>query len=170
MAAGAPDDALDAFDLRILTALARDGRRTAASVAKGLGLSRQAVAARIQQLESDGFIRGYHADVDPRGLGLAVKAHIRLTLDSTSRRSREREVTALLLANPLVRTVERVSGEDCLVVQVVGRSIDDVNRLLAALRDTRAVQSSRTSIVLETLLERRPFGALPRVPSAGSRS
>ncbi|HKC12768.1 MAG TPA: AsnC family transcriptional regulator, partial [Vicinamibacteria bacterium] len=61
------------MDRRLLLALSRDGRRTAADLAKDLGLSRQAVAERIRDLERREVIRGYRADVDPAALGLAVR-------------------------------------------------------------------------------------------------
>jgi DNA-binding Lrp family transcriptional regulator len=53
-----------------------------------------------------------------------------------------------------------VSGEDCLLVFLACRSIADVNELLAHLRATRAIQSSRTSFVLEAVLEKSPLGPL----------
>jgi DNA-binding Lrp family transcriptional regulator len=68
------------------------------------------------------------------------------------------EVLRRLSASPLVRSVYRVSGEDCFVVQVVCRRIEDVNALLLGLLETRAVQSSRTAFVLETLLEKGGLG------------
>jgi DNA-binding Lrp family transcriptional regulator len=105
-------------------------------------------------------IRGYHADVEPAALGLAVKAQIRLTLDGAAPGARESQVFRRLSANPHVRSVYRVSGEDCLLVFVACRSIADVNTLLAGLRATRAVQSSRTSFVLEAVLEKAPLGPL----------
>jgi Lrp/AsnC family transcriptional regulator, leucine-responsive regulatory protein len=157
---------LDATDRRLLMALSRDGRRPAADLAKELGLSRQAVTQRIHELEARGVIRGYRADVDPAALGLAVRAHVRLTLDGTLPPQKEKEVLRRLTGNALVRAVHRVSGEDCFVVQVLCRTIEDVNRLLADVQATRAIQSSRTSFVLETVLERGALGALepPLVP------
>src|SRR5213593_3164292 len=74
---------LDATSRRLLVALSTDGRRSAAALAKQLGLSRQAVAERIRDLERRGVIRGYRADVDPAALGLEVQAHIRLSLDGS---------------------------------------------------------------------------------------
>ena len=70
--------ALDAKGRRLLLALSSDGRQSAAALAKQLGLSRQAVAERIRDLERRGVIRGYRADVDPAALGLAMRAQIRL--------------------------------------------------------------------------------------------
>jgi Lrp/AsnC family leucine-responsive transcriptional regulator len=149
---------LDHTARRLLLALSRDGRRPASVLAKELGLSRQAVAERLRELERRGVIRGYHAVVDPGALGLGVRAQIRLSLDGSVARSRVAEVLRQLAASPLVRSVYRVSGEDCFVVQVVCRRIEDVNALLLSLQETRAIQSSRTAFVLETLLDKSGLG------------
>jgi len=149
---------LDPVDRRLAAALSRDGRRSAAALAKDLGLSRQAVTERLRDLERRGVIRGYHADLDPRALGLAVSAQIRLTLEGAVARSREGELLRRLEASPLVRSVYRVSGEDCYVCQIVCRRIEDVNGLLRSLQETRAVQSSRTAFVLERVLEKAGLG------------
>jgi DNA-binding Lrp family transcriptional regulator len=151
---------LDAVGRKLVAALSRDGRRSAAALAKDLGLSRQAVTERLRELERRGVIRGYHADLDPAALGLAVRAQIRLTLEGTVARSRESELLRRLEASPLVRSVYRVSGEDCFVCQVVCRRIEDVNALLLSLQETRALQSSRTAFVLETVLEKGALGAV----------
>ena len=77
--------ALDSADRRLVQALSRDGRRSAAALAKELGLSRQAVAQRLKALERRGVIRGYRAEIDPTALGLTVRAQIRLALDGWER-------------------------------------------------------------------------------------
>ena len=151
---------LDAIDRRLLLLLSKDGRRAGSDLARQLGLSRQAVAERIRDLERRGLVRGYTAEVDPVPLGLAVRAHIRLTLDATAGGKGEKDVVKRLAANPMVRSVHRVSGEDCFVVQLVCRRIEDVNGVLAELQKTRAIQSSRTAFVLETLIDKGAFGAL----------
>ena len=156
--AATPRPTLDRTARRLLLALSRDGRRPASALAKELGLSRQAVAERLRELERRGVIRGYHAVVDPGALGLDVRAQIRLSLDGAVARSRVADVLKQLAASPLVRSVYRVSGEDCFLVQVVCRRIEDVNTLLLSLQETRAVQSSRTAFVLETLLDKDGLG------------
>lgn len=151
---------LDAVDRGLVQALSASGREAGSGLARKLGLSRQAVAERLRDLERRGVIRGYRADVDPAALGLAVRAQIRITLDGAAPAGKEREVLRRLAASPYVRSVYRVSGEDCFLVFVVCRSIADVNGLLAGLRATRAIQSSRTSFVLEAVLEKSPLGPL----------
>src|SRR5688500_6835534 len=93
---------LDATSRRLLLALSTDGRRSAAALAKQLGLSRQAVTERIRDLERRGVIRGYHADVDPGALGLGVQAHIRLTLDGSRGPGKENDILRRLRSNALV--------------------------------------------------------------------
>jgi len=156
-------ESLDPVDTRLLLALSRDGRQAASSLAKQLGLSRQAVTERIHDLERRGVIRGYEAVIDPAALGLAVRAQIRLVLDGAAPRDREKDVIRRLKAHPMVRSVYRVSGEDCFVIQVVCRQIEDVNALLAEVQSTRSVQSSRTAFVLETIIEKGSLGPLDGV-------
>ena len=151
---------LDAADRRLLVALAHDGRKSAAALGKDLGLSRQAVAQRIRELERSGVIRGYRAEVEPAALGLTVRAQIRIALNGGLGPRREKEVVKLLLAHPMVRAVHRVSGEDCFVAQVVCRRIEDVNALLGQLLGTRALAHSRTAFVLETVIEKGSFGSV----------
>lgn len=159
--ASGPAARYDDINQRLISALSRDGRRAAADLAKELGLSRQAVTERMRLLEESGLIRGYHADVAPAGLGLGVRAVIRLQVDATTGRERDNALRRTLQANPYVRTVHHVSGEDCYVVDVVCRQIADVHALLSDLKATRALQSSRTAFVLETVLDRTTFGVVP---------
>ncbi|HET7747140.1 MAG TPA: Lrp/AsnC family transcriptional regulator [Vicinamibacteria bacterium] len=161
---------LDATDRHLLAALSADGRRAAADLAKELGLSRQAVTDRIRDLERRGLIRGYHADVDHVALGLAVRAQVRVTLVATAGDAREKALLKRLTTNPFVRSVSRVSGEDCLVVDVVCRGIDDVSALLVEMKATRAVQSSRTAFVLDTVMDRGILGAVDPALLEGAKT
>jgi DNA-binding Lrp family transcriptional regulator len=87
-------------------------------------------------------------------------------MDGSAPLTKEKELLRRLAANPLVRSVHRVSGEDCFVAQVLCRRIEDVSALLAELQSTRAIQSSRTAFVLETVMERGGLGAVeaPMLP------
>ncbi len=167
---------LDTTDRRLVVALSRDGRRAAADLAKELGLSRQAVTDRIRDLERRGVIRGYRADVDPAALGLGVRAQVRISLDGKIDAGKEKDVLRRLTGHPMVRSVYRVSGEDCFVADVVCRRIEDVSAILGDLQATRAIQSSRTAFVLEAVMEKGLLGPLEPAlvaavdpPAAGSR-
>ncbi|MQY15615.1 HTH-type transcriptional regulator LrpC [Streptomyces sp. RB5] len=107
-------ESLDRIDRDILTLLQTEGRLTGAEVGRRVGLSQPAASARIQRLEKSGVITGYRATVDPAALGLTIHAIIRL------RTSHAQLPRALDLASrtPEVTSVLRVTGEDCLILDV----------------------------------------------------
>src|SRR3954463_12203523 len=69
---------LDATNLRLLGELQADARLSLAELGRRVGLSSPAVADRLGRLERDGVIRGYHADIDPRAVGYALSAVVRI--------------------------------------------------------------------------------------------
>ncbi|MDT0317538.1 Lrp/AsnC family transcriptional regulator [Streptomyces millisiae] len=107
-------DSLDEIDRRIVELLQLEGRLTGAEVGRRVGLSQPAAGARIQRLEKSGVITGYRAVVDPAALGLNIHAVLRL------RTTHARLPDALRLAAelPEVTSVLRVTGEDCLLLDV----------------------------------------------------
>ena len=69
---------LDTTNCLLIAELQRDARLSLAELGRRVGLSSPAVAERLQRLEQSGTITGYHAEVDPRALGLALSAIIRI--------------------------------------------------------------------------------------------
>ena len=60
---------LDPIDRLILAELQADGRMTNVELAKRVGISAPPCLRRVRALEEQGFINGYHAQVDARALG-----------------------------------------------------------------------------------------------------
>mgnify|MGYP000215206749 CR=1 FL=1 len=56
---------LDQIDQRILHDLQADGRITNVKLAENAGISAPPCLRRVRALEDDGFILGYHAEIDP---------------------------------------------------------------------------------------------------------
>ena len=69
---------LDPTNCLLLAELQQNARLSLAELGRRVGLSSPAVAERLARLEREGVIRGYHADVDPRTLGYALSAMIRV--------------------------------------------------------------------------------------------
>src|SRR5687768_18106975 len=67
---------LDELDLRIVALLLLDARTPAAQIAEQIGLSRPAVADRLEKLERQGIIRGMTVVLDPTALGMGITAFI----------------------------------------------------------------------------------------------
>ena len=69
---------IDDIDRNILRLLQANARTPLKEIAAEVFLSSPAVSARINNLENLGYIRGYHAEVDPVALGYHIRAFINL--------------------------------------------------------------------------------------------
>ena len=69
---------VDKTDKHILAILQKDGRVSASNIATKLEISIPTVTDRIKKLQDSGIIKGIHAVLDPKPLGLVVAAIISL--------------------------------------------------------------------------------------------
>jgi Lrp/AsnC family leucine-responsive transcriptional regulator len=143
---------LDDLDLRIVALLLKDARTPAAQIAEQIGLSRPAVADRLDKLERQGVIRGTTAVVDPLALGRGVTAFIAArgaTLSGTAwKKFRE------LMQRDEVLEVHTVAGDDCYLMKVRAESIGALNTLVQQFTAQPLGLSTRTTIVMETHCEK----------------
>jgi Lrp/AsnC family leucine-responsive transcriptional regulator len=143
---------LDALDLRILSLILKDGRTPAAQIAEQIGLSRPAVADRLEKLERQGVVLGTTAVVDPARLGKTITAFVSArgpTLTSAGwRRFRE------LMQSDEILEVHTVAGEDCYLMKVRADSIGGLNTLVQQLTTAPLSLATRTTIVMETHCEK----------------
>src|SRR3954467_8479097 len=117
---------LDATNLRLLGELQADARLSLAELGRRVGLSSPAVAERLGRLERDGVVRGYHAEVDPRALGYALSAVVRV-------RPAPRqigEVARIARETPEVVACDRITGDDCFVLRAHVRDVDHLEELI----------------------------------------
>jgi Lrp/AsnC family transcriptional regulator, leucine-responsive regulatory protein len=117
---------LDPVNLRVLGELVADGRVALAELGRRVGLSAPAVAERVQRLERAGVITGYHAELDPRALGFAVSAVVRIR-PSPGQLQRIPEVAR---ETPEVAECHRITGDDCYLLRLHLRSTDDLEDVL----------------------------------------
>lgn len=144
---------LDPVDLQILTLLRSDGRASATEIADRVGLSRPAVADRIEKLERNGVIRGHTVVVDPVALGKDVTAFI------AARKASELDGKAWKAFQQLLKTDEvlemhTVAGDDCYLLKVRTDSITSLTSILSKLTSPPLSLQTRTTIVLETHCEK----------------
>ena len=71
---------MDDIDRKILNLLQENARISLKTIAENTFLSSPAVSARIEKLERDGIIAGYHALIDPMKLGYHIIAFINLNV------------------------------------------------------------------------------------------
>lgn len=117
---------LDAVNLQLLETLSVDGRIGMAELGRRIGMSAPAVAERVQRLERAGVITGYRAEVDPNALGFSVAAVVRIR-PSPGQLQRIPEIAR---ETPEVAECYRITGEDCYLMRLHLRSIDDLEETL----------------------------------------
>jgi Lrp/AsnC family leucine-responsive transcriptional regulator len=140
--------AFDATNLRLLSELQTDARLSQAELGRRVGLSAPAVAERLNRLEREGVITAYRADVDPRALGYALAAVVRM-------RPAPRQIpkcAEIAQATPEVVECHRVTGEDCFYMKVHVRSVEHLEEVID--RFTPYGQTT-TSIIQSSPVERR---------------
>lgn len=71
---------VDSLDRAIIAELEDDARLSNAELARRVGLTPAPCLRRVQRLERDGVITGYHARVDPRSAGRGVEVIVALDI------------------------------------------------------------------------------------------
>jgi Lrp/AsnC family leucine-responsive transcriptional regulator len=124
--AGADGGLLDATNLRLLAELQADARLSLAELGRRVGLSSPAVAERLQRLERDGVILGYHARIDPRALGLALSAVIRVRPAP----GQLHKLAAVARDTPEIVECRRITGDDCYIALAHVRSVEHLEEVI----------------------------------------
>jgi Lrp/AsnC family leucine-responsive transcriptional regulator len=117
---------LDDVNRRVLEELQADGRIGMAELGRRIGMSAPAVAERVQRLERAGVIAGYHAEIDPARVGFPVAAVVRIR-PAPGQLQRIPEVAR---DTPEVVECYRITGEDCYLIKLYLRAIDDLEEVL----------------------------------------
>jgi Lrp/AsnC family leucine-responsive transcriptional regulator len=120
------DQAIDGIDRRILIELLADARVSIAELSRRVSLSPPAVAERMQRLERSGVVTGYHAAVDPRALGYPLTAIVRVKPAARQLH----KIPELAEGIPEISECLRITGDDCFIMKVHLRSIEDLSGLL----------------------------------------
>jgi Lrp/AsnC family leucine-responsive transcriptional regulator len=142
---------IDETDRQILSILQQNARTSNAEIARQVDMAPSAVLERIRRLEARGVIQGYEARINPEALGLGVLAFVFVRSTDFDGEARTAE---LLAGIPEVLEAHHIAGEDCFLLKVRARDARTLGRLLRErIGGTGAVQSTRTTIVLETVRE-----------------
>lgn len=120
---------LDRIDRKILRDLQDDGRMTNVDLARRAGISAPPCLRRVRALEEAGFIRGYHADLDPAQLGYGVTVFAQVGLKSQAEPDL-RLFEETIAGWPEVRECHMLAGETDFLLKVVAIDWNDYQRFL----------------------------------------
>ncbi len=138
---------LDDTDIRILEILQKRARTKRGQLAEDVGLSIPTISERLHKLERYGFIKGYHAALDPMKIELGITAYIHLTTHSAKH---YQEIIDAAEADERVMECHTITGSGSHLLKV--RTIDTkhLEALLTEIQSWPGIVNTRTDIVLST--------------------
>ena len=107
------------------------------------GLSAPAVTDRVQRLERSGVIAGYRLELEPAALGFPVSAYVRIRPGP----GQLRRIAELAAQIPEVTECYRITGEDCFLMRVHARAVDQFESVL----DRFLLYGQTTSSIVQTV-------------------
>jgi Lrp/AsnC family transcriptional regulator, leucine-responsive regulatory protein len=149
---------LDAIDLAILRTLQTNARITNAELAAKVGLSASACSRRLDILEKDGTIGGYHARLSHKALDYKMIAIVHISLSGQFAKTLSEFETAVKRC-PNVLVCYLMSGEYDYILRVAARDLEDYERIhrdwLSALPHVVKINSS---FALREIIDRPNVG------------
>lgn len=149
---------LDKTDIAILDTLQRDGRISNVALAETVGLSQSACSRRLDILEKEGIIRGYHARLSNAALGHGVTVIVHMSLAGQSEKILA-EFEASVKRCPNVLVCYLMSGEYDYLLRIAARDLADYERIhkewLSAMPHVIKINSS---FALREVIDRTGLG------------
>jgi len=139
---------MDNIDKQIISMLQSNARTPLKTLAEKVFLSSPAVSARIRQLENDGVIVGYHAELDPAKLGCNITAFINIAMEVT----RKIEFYEFVKDCPNVVECNNITGDYSMLVKVAFPTTYELDLFVGKLQK---FGNTQTTIVFSTPIKNR---------------
>lgn len=141
--------ALDRTDVALLELLQNDARMTNKELAARVGLAPSSCFERVRRLIEEGYIRGFHAEVDPKKVGVGLQAMFLVRLETQSRSSVQ-HVHDAIMGLPEVLAIYLMTGSVDLLVHVAVRDTEHLRELaFEALTRREEVAKIETALVFD---------------------
>jgi len=144
---------LDAFDIKLLTALQQDCSQTHQQLAEQVHLSPSQCSRRVQRLMESGLIEKTVALLKPEAVGLTITAYVMLTLRTHAHNDVDRLNQDMARYEEIVELAS-LTGEADYVLKLRCRDMKHLSEFLNdRLMSHAEVATVKTSVVLQPLKE-----------------
>ena len=144
---------MDSIDLKLIGLLQENARMSLKQLAEQVFLSSPAVSARIERLESAGYILGYQAQLSCAAMGYQIKAFINLEIEP----SQKPEFYPYIESCPNVMECDCVTGDYSMFIKVCFHTTQELDQFINQLH---RFGRTRTQIVFSTPVEHRGIPAM----------
>lgn len=144
---------LDKIDKKILRDLQSNGRITNVELAKNVGISAPPCLRRVRTLEETGYIKSYHAKIDPAILGYSVTVFAQVKLASQAEADLKKFEQAVN-SWPLVRECHLMTGDFDYLLKVVAKDWDSYQHFITdELTKTPMISAIKSSLTIRAAKE-----------------
>lgn len=144
-----PAKPLDRIDFALLAALQKDGRRSNKELAAEVGLAPSSALSRVRALRERDILRGVHARVDPRALGVGIRAMVSVVMRDQSAESR-RQFWEDTQARREVVAMYNLSGAVDYLVEVMVMDTEHLRDfVLTTFAERPEVRQYTTSLIFD---------------------
>ncbi|MCB1759498.1 MAG: Lrp/AsnC family transcriptional regulator [Gammaproteobacteria bacterium] len=137
---------MDNYDRKIIRALRENARTSLAEIGRRVGLSRSAVAERVERLEQSGVVNGYSVR-----LGGTAAAGLQAYFQLTFSPFHLHQLAPRLRSIPELTRIHALSGEIDLMLFAEVESMDRLNQIRGELERLPDLKRLLTCPVLESL-------------------
>jgi Lrp/AsnC family leucine-responsive transcriptional regulator len=144
---------LDSHDKLILEILSGDGRISISELARKINLSKTPTQVRVKRLESEGYILGYRAMLDPIRMGVDHVAFVEVTLNDT----REEALAKFNIEVARIGEIEQchmIAGNFDYLLKVRTRSMPAYRKVLGEkISALPYVANTKTFVAMQSVKE-----------------
>lgn len=150
------DGAMDRVDHAIIDHLRRDGRMSNTDLTDQVRLSPSACLRRVRQLERDGVITGYRAQIDPTRVGRGFEVVVHAEIVAQDRLTIEAVETRIAAMPEVVECTRMFGNPDYLIRVAVADATAYESFYMAQLAGLHGVGRLSTQMVMRTVTPGHP--------------
>ena len=136
---------MDAIDAQLCDLLEANGRTSLTELARAVSLSVPATKRRVDRLEGQGVIQGYHAAINREALEPTIDAIVELFC---AEHAEPAQLLAIVDKTPEVRLAFTVAGDSDAILFVRARSAEHLEQVLVGVRRSPTVARTRSQVLL----------------------
>ena len=140
------------LEKKILLNLLEKGQRPVFKIAEDLGITRQTVAKKLEQMHSSGLILSFFPKLQPEILGLSIQAYILMNEDPKNEYRKETE--EIVKSYPQVTEFQRIFGKYDSITKVLVKDNKELTDLVKKIHDLNGVKETETFIVHSTIKDK----------------
>ena len=141
---------IDNIDRKILEIIQADGRITNTQLSKEIGLSPAPTLERVKKLETSGYIKHYHAELDKSKIGLGVSTFVLVSLKGHNKENIQIFTKNIDEIEEIIEC-HHITGSGDFILRVIAKDIVSYQKLmLEKVTDISVVDNLQSMVILST--------------------